>query len=64
LNLILAVIGTPNQEAVSWIGNERARAYIIGLPQQQGKDFSQEFSNASPECIDLLKRLLDFNPHT
>jgi len=64
LNLILAVIGTPNQEAVSWIGNERARAYIIGLPQQQGKDFSQEFSNASSECIDLLKRLLDFNPHT
>merc|ERR1712157_724 len=40
LDLILAVIGTPNQEAVSWIGNERARAYIIGLPQQQGKDFS------------------------
>jgi len=64
LNLILEVVGSPSVEQVAWISNERAKSYVAALPRQAGRNFQEVFPQASPDCLDLLKRLLDFNPHT
>ena len=64
LTLILEVVGTPSAAEIAWIANDRARNYVQALPTRPGRNMQEYFPNASPECIDLLKRLLDFNPHT
>lgn len=66
LNLILEVVGTPSPDETSWISNDRARNYVQGLPPRPGRNLVDYFNRwkPSPECLDLLKRLLDFNPHT
>jgi len=64
LNLILDVVGTPPQDQIAWIANERARNYVESLQRRAGRNFAELFPNASADCLDLLKRLLDFNPHT
>ena len=64
LSLILDVVGTPSADQIAWISNDRARNYVQALPARPGRNMQDLFENASPECLDLLKRLLDFNPHT
>ena len=32
------------------------------LPKRKGKDFSTMFGGANPDAIDLLKRMLTFDP--
>jgi len=64
LNLILEVVGSPTLDQINWISNDRARSYVEALPRQAGRDFQEVFPQASPDCLDLLQKLLDFNPHT
>ena len=63
LNLILDVVGTPPQNEIAWIANQRAREYVQALARRPPKNFAELFPTASEECIDLLRKLLDFNPN-
>jgi mitogen-activated protein kinase 7 len=62
LNQILHYLGTPNEETLSRIGSPRAQDYVRNLPRMQKISFQSLFRNANPDALDLLDRLLAFDP--
>ncbi|CAG8449461.1 12046_t:CDS:10, partial [Cetraspora pellucida] len=62
LNQILQTLGTPSDLTLSRIGSTRAQEYIRNLPRMQKRPFSKIFPNANTLAIDLLERLLTFDP--
>jgi len=62
LTLILDVLGTPSIDDFVSINSRRARDYIRGLPLKRKIPFSTMFPKASSLAIDMLERLLAFNP--
>ncbi|QNP99977.1 Mitogen-activated protein kinase [Yarrowia lipolytica] len=62
LTMILDVLGTPTMEDYYSVKSRRAREYIRSLPFKKKLPFSQLFPKANPLAIDLLEKLLTFNP--
>jgi mitogen-activated protein kinase 7 len=62
LNQILHYLGTPNEETLSRIGSPRAQDYVRNLPYMQKIPFQSLFRNANPDALDLLDRMLAFDP--
>lgn len=62
LTLILDVLGTPTMEDYYGIKSRRAREYIRSLPFKKKIHFSAMYPKANPLAIDLLEKLLSFNP--
>ncbi|KAH8879060.1 putative MAK1 protein [Thozetella sp. PMI_491] len=62
LNQILHILGTPNEETLSRIGSPRAQEYVRNLPFMAKKAFPSLFPNANPDALDLLDRMLAFDP--
>ncbi|ODQ64879.1 pMAP kinase, partial [Nadsonia fulvescens var. elongata DSM 6958] len=62
LNLILNIVGTPNEETLSRIGSPRAQDYVRSLPYMSPVDFVTLFPQANPEALDLLAKMLVFDP--
>lgn len=59
---IIAVLGMPSQEDMSFIGNESAKRYIKSLPKRQRVPWSTLYPKANPVALDLLSKMLVFNP--
>ncbi len=62
LNQILHFLGTPNEETLSRIGSPRAQDYVRNLPYMPRIPFQGLFPNANPDALDLLDRMLAFDP--
>ncbi|KAJ2960525.1 hypothetical protein NQZ79_g4101 [Umbelopsis isabellina] len=62
LTLILDVLGTPTMDDFYAIKSRRARDYIRGLPFKKRIPFSRLVPNANAMALDLLEKLLTFNP--
>ncbi|KAK9473623.1 kinase-like domain-containing protein [Dipodascopsis tothii] len=62
LNQILHYLGTPSEETLSRIGSPRAQEYVRGLPYMPKIPFTKLFPTANPEALDLLERMLAFDP--
>ncbi|KAI8811258.1 kinase-like domain-containing protein [Cladochytrium replicatum] len=62
LNQILSVLGTPDDETLKRIGSERAQLYIRSLPKMTKIPFSQLYPKANAQALDLLEKLLKFDP--
>lgn len=62
LNQILHILGTPAEETLSRIGSPRAQEYVRNLPFMAKKQFPSLFPNANPDALDLLNRMLAFDP--
>ncbi|KAG0176668.1 MAP kinase Pmk1 [Apophysomyces sp. BC1021] len=62
LTLILDVLGTPTMDDFYGIKSRRARDYVRSLPFKRRIPFAQLFPKASPPALDLLEKLLTFNP--
>ncbi|CAH1767285.1 11335_t:CDS:2, partial [Entrophospora sp. SA101] len=62
LALILNVLGTPTMEDFYGIKSRRARDYIRSLPFKKRVPFSHMLPNANPLAINMLEKLLTFNP--
>lgn len=60
LSVIFNVIGSPSAEDLSTIG--KASQYIESLGVIQGKPFNELFPTSSPAALDLLSKMLQFNP--
>ncbi|KAG9393145.1 Mitogen activated protein kinase 13 [Carpediemonas membranifera] len=62
LHLIMDVTGTPDDAQIKGIASSRARAYLKSLPPKRGIPIKHLLPKASPEAVDLLNRMLTFNP--
>ncbi|XP_072994235.1 mitogen-activated protein kinase 9-like isoform X1 [Typha latifolia] len=62
LDLMTDLLGTPSQESITRIRNEKARRYLINMRKKPPVPFSQKFPGADPLALRLLQRLLAFDP--
>ncbi|KAI9306928.1 MAP kinase [Cunninghamella echinulata] len=62
LNQILGILGTPDEETLQRVGSERAQMYIRSLPHMPRIPFQNLYPRANPLAIDLLNKLLEFDP--
>lgn len=62
LKKIINIVGTPSTEDIK-AGSEDGKQFIFtSIPYSQGKDFRRLFPKADLLALDLLKKLLHFNP--
>ncbi|EJT49955.1 MAP kinase [Trichosporon asahii var. asahii CBS 2479] len=62
LNLILNVLGTPDDETLQRMSSEKARMYMATLPHSEKRDLAEVLPGADPAALDLLAQLLSFDP--
>ncbi|RSH91880.1 hypothetical protein EHS25_009250 [Saitozyma podzolica] len=62
LNLILGVLGTPDEGTLQRVGSEKACAYIRSLPHSEPVPLQLILPDAEPHALDLLNQLLAFDP--
>jgi mitogen-activated protein kinase 1/3 len=62
LKLIISVLGSQNDTDLEFIDNPKARKYIKTLPYTRGTYLSHLYPHADPLAIDLLQRMLVFDP--
>jgi len=56
------LIGNPQEDLVEQITILKNKEFILSLPRRKGKDFNTTFKGANPDAIDLIKRMLTFDP--
>lgn len=65
LDLIIKLLGSPNQEDLMKIPNEKCRNFIKGLPPAAGKSIEEAFGGVmSPEALDLLVQMMRWDPES
>ncbi|KAE8794139.1 mitogen activated protein kinase 20-1 [Hordeum vulgare] len=62
LDLMTDLLGTPSMDTISRVRNEKARRYLTSMRKKEPISFSHKFPNADPLALDLLQRLLAFDP--
>ncbi|KAF0773677.1 mitogen-activated protein kinase 1 [Aphis craccivora] len=63
LNHILGILGSPTAVDLLCIINDKARSYLQSLPFKPKIAFSKLYPTADPKALDLLDKMLTFNPH-
>jgi len=63
LNHILGILGSPSNEDLNSIINEKARRYLRSLSYKPKIPWARLYPNAHPQALDLLERMLTFNPN-
>ncbi|CAN6483756.1 unnamed protein product [Victoria cruziana] len=61
LRLLMELIGTPTDNDLGFV-SENARRYIQQLPRHARQSFTQKFPHVHPLAIDLVERMLTFDP--
>lgn len=61
LQLIIQLLGTPDESALSSIESEAARSVIAGMGYRPRTDLSAVFLGANPLALDLLSKMLEFD---
>ncbi len=56
------VLGSPSQKTIAKVGSARAKQYVQSLPDMPKVPLSRLYPNASPEALDLLDRMLTWDP--
>eukprot|EP01022_Parablepharisma_sp_SALTPOND_P018883 TRINITY_DN3148_c0_g1_i1.p2 TRINITY_DN3148_c0_g1~~TRINITY_DN3148_c0_g1_i1.p2 ORF type:complete len:535 (-),score=66.93 TRINITY_DN3148_c0_g1_i1:3261-4865(-) len=62
LNVIFDVIGTPNEEEMSFVTDTKALEYLKTFAPRKRVDFKARYPAAGDDAIDLLNKMLVFNP--
>lgn len=60
--MITDLIGNPQEDLVEQITILKNKEFIQGLPKRKPKDFQSVFKGSNPDAIDLIKRMLTFDP--
>lgn len=63
LQVIFDVIGTPNDEDKSFVLTTRGLDYLSSFPDKERSDFRTLYKGAPDDAIDLLTKVLAFNPY-
>jgi len=64
LAIIFEVIGTPTEEDISdFVTDAKAREYLESFSKRPRKDLTELYPASGPEAIDLLNKILVFNPY-
>ena len=63
INLILNVVGSPDEHDLASIMNEKARNYVACLKPRQKQPFAHLYPHSDKNALDLLDRLLSFDPN-
>jgi len=62
LNMITKLLGNPSPHFVNKIENEKNKEFVLSLPKRSGQDFNELFKDANKKAIDLLKKMLTYDP--
>eukprot|EP01018_Ginkgo_biloba_P005411 Gb_05700 [translate_table: standard] len=62
LKLIINVLGSPEEDDLDFIQSHKARSYIKSLPVTPHASLQRLYPRASPAAINLLDRMLVFDP--
>lgn len=60
--MITNLIGKPDAALIDQIEDNDNRTFMRQLPSNRGKDFTELFRGASEQGIDLIKKMLTFDP--
>jgi mitogen-activated protein kinase 1/3 len=63
LNVIFDIIGTPSEEDLSFVTDTKAIEYLKSFHKRPKADLSKMYPAADPAAIDLLMKMLSFNPY-
>lgn len=61
--MIFEVIGTPSEDDKSFVTDQKALEYLDTFGEKSRCDFAKKYPGASPEAIDFLNKILQFNPY-
>ncbi|DAZ97023.1 TPA: hypothetical protein N0F65_012892 [Lagenidium giganteum] len=62
LQIICDKLGTPREEELHFVTSEKARRFMKNQPMKPGIPFAKLFPSAKPAAIDLLEKMLVFDP--
>lgn len=62
MNMITKLLGNPSSKLVNQIENEKNREFVLQLNKREPKDFNVVFKGANVQAIDLLKKMLTYDP--
>jgi len=60
--MIFEVLGTPTEEDCAFVTDEKATKYLASFKKGQRENLHERYKGASPEALDLLDKMLQFNP--
>ena len=60
--MITKLLGNPTPKLVNQIENEKNKEFVLQLPKREGKNFDELFKGANPLAIDLIKKMLTYDP--
>jgi mitogen-activated protein kinase 1/3 len=63
VHIILNVIGSPSDDDLKSVTSDQARRYLQSLPPRPAMPWAKLYSAADPMALDLLDKMLTFNPH-
>ncbi|CAN1300579.1 Mitogen-activated protein kinase 5 [Linum perenne] len=62
-NLLLNANCSPDDASLGFLRSDNARRYVRQLPQFRKQNFSTRFPSMSPGAVDLLEKMLVFDPN-
>lgn len=60
---VISVLGTQTYEDINFITNQQALDFLKSLPKRSKQNFQVLFPEANPLALDVLSKMLAFNPH-
>jgi serine/threonine protein kinase len=62
LAVIFEILGTPDEDGISYVTDPKALGYLKSFTPIDRVDLKTKYKGASDEAIDLLNKMLQFNP--
>jgi p38 MAP kinase len=63
-SIITELLGTPPDDVINTICSENTLRFVQSLPKRERQPLKNKFKNADPQAIELLERMLVFDPRT
>lgn len=60
---IISVLGTPSEDQSKFVTNTKAREFLFSLAKRKKLAFSSLYPDGNPVALDLLAKMLAFNPN-